>query len=755
MLKLLPPAVRIPLKLLASAGFATVTIILCVLVLAWSTLLGHWYDLPVLNYGIYGTWWFALLLLLLGINVVAATVVKLPWRRSQTGFLVVHAGIIVLLIGCWLSWEQGIEGQLGVAEGATFSVVTEDAKHFQLRIVDTRDGKEPKEKTIKIPFQSGPFNWSDYQHLGWFPWHLARRDRGTLYDQDGVKLEVLDYMSNSQMVPVPELVLRTQVAKTGMASMMKEGWGTGQSEFTLSARHVSSHGMLGGQAFTVGSHHQLPTGELVTFRLVESQAAVRAFLDDRPKVPFGPLGQVVLHVAGSQKSGSDSKATVYRFSLEEMIDQDIVKFGDTSLRAQVTQFIPEQMRVRLAVYDTKKPGVSPRILSLNAFQPNHDIQDPTGQVIGSFWFSPPDEDDKAEAKTEETDKAKPANKDPAADRFLEAIDRVSKKHPMIVFMPSKMSSAKVNQLLVVAELPRVDLIQGPDIEDAETTPSKHLKLSSKHLKLYVREWDGRQIVSAGSFDPHAKKIEWFASSRQPVRVKVIRFLPSASPGEMAQAIPYQKKALRLEQRAKVRLTVGKKEETFWLSERSSDTPSQWNKAMTVDDRSVSVALRRDEIELGFGVHLDDFTIEYSPGSTTPSRYTSQIDFVKLKAKSENNSKNHADKNNETADAYENDVSIEVNYPAPFRDPSSGRVYRFFQTSYRGPFRPGDPEFNQFVGGKQKRDTLYLSYFTVTSDPGRFWKYAGCFMIVFGIAIMYYMKAYFFRRFVSRMEEAEH
>lgn len=737
MMKTLPPVVRIPLKLLASAGFATVTIILCVFVLAWSTFLGRWYDLAVLNYGIYGSWWFALLLLLLGINVIAATIVKLPWRRSQTGFFVVHAGIIVLLIGCWLSWKQGIEGQLGIAEGATSSIVTEDTQHFRLRIVDVRDGGKPKEKTIEIPFLSGPFNWSDYQSLGWFPWHLAKRDRGTLYDHDGVKLEVLDYMADSKMVSVPELTLRTRSARSGMAGMMKESSDADRSEFTLTARRVSSHGMMGGREFTTGSHHQLPTGELVTFRLFKTPAAVHAFLEDRPKAPLGPLGQVVFRVAG--KSGSaDSKPAVYRFSLEKMIAEGIVPLGDTTLRTQVTQFLPGRMSVRLAIYDKAKPGVRPRILSLNAFQPNLDMQDPTGEVIGSFWFAPPDEEEKEVTENESADESKVGKpgEDPAAERFLAALGKITKEHPQVVMMTSEMPPAMVNQLLVIAGLPRMDLIQGPS------------------MKLYAREWDGKQVVSAGSLDPYTKKIEWFASSRQPVLVKVVQFIPSASPGEIAQSITYdpeKKKKFGVEQRAQVRLTVGEKVETFWLADLASEIPSQLSKTITDGDRSVMVALRRDEIELGFRVHLDDFTIEYSPGSKMPARYASLVDFVKQDQPSADHSKEDKDEDATADEVYEKDVLIEVNYPATFRDPSNGRVYRFFQTSYRGPFRPGDSVFEQFVGGRQNRNTLYLSYLTVTSDPGRFWKYAGCFMIVFGITIMYYMKAYFFRRFASRIK----
>lgn len=740
MLKSLPPVVRIPLRLLASAGFATVTILLCVLVLAWSTFLVGRYGLSATFYGVYGSWWFALLLLLLGITVVAAAVVKIPWRRSQTGFLVVHAGIIVLLIGCWLTWKQGIEGQLGVAEGATSSTVTENTQHFNIQIVDVTGEKD--EQTVRIPFRSGPFNWGDYSRLSWFPWHWAHRDRGVLYDHDGVKLEVLDYMADSEMVPVPELVLRTQPAGTSMAGMMGGADEEGSSELTLSVRSMSGHGMMGGTPITIGSQHQLPTGELVTFRLVETEAAVRSFLEDRPEAPWGPLGQIVFRVV----SGSDDlnrASGVFRFSLAEMIEKGTVAIGDTSLRVQVTQFTPARMQARLAIYDKEKPAVRPRIVSLNAFQPALNMQDPTGEVIGSFWFPAVDSDSQGASKV-----TGEADKNTQADEFFKTVQEIAQDHPEVI-VSEELSPPLVEQLLVIADLPRVDLIQGPGIETQKNEEAT--------LKLYVREWDGQKVTAAGSFDPKARKIEWFTGmgNRRPIQVKVVRFTPAPSPDEVVRPVPFEKKASRTQQRAQVRLTVGEKSDTFWLGDLSSDVPSQLSKSLVEGDRSVTVELRRDEVELGFGVHLDDFTVQYSPGSAMPLCYSSQVDFVKPASKSERESEQDSkEEAKPEAECYQEDVTIEVNYPAQFKDPSNGRLYRFFQTSYHGPIRPGEPAFEQFVGWKQKRDTLYFSYFTVTYDPGRFWKYAGCFMIILGIAIMYYMKAYFFRRFSSKMKETE-
>lgn len=66
---------------------------------------------------------------------------------------------------------------------------------------------------------------------------------------------------------------------------------------------------------------------------------------------------------------------------------------------------------------------------------------------------------------------------------------------------------------------------------------------------------------------------------------------------------------------------------------------------------------------------------------------------------------------ETSQVLEKDVMIEVNYPAQVKDPGDGRMYRFFQTGYHGPIRPGDPEFEQVVGGEaEARNALFLIFY---------------------------------------------
>lgn len=88
-----------------------------------------------------------------------------------------------------------------------------------------------------------------------------------------------------------------------------------------------------------------------------------------------------------------------------------------------------------------------------------------------------------------------------------------------------------------------------------------------------------------------------------------------------------------------------------------------------------------------------------------------------------------------------DVLITLNAPVDVSDPRTGRTYRLFQSSFAGPWRPGQPEFDQLVGKDRSRDQVYLSRLSVNDDPGRGLKYVGCLLIVAGIVVVYYLQVH--------------
>ncbi len=199
---------------MASLQLAVVLIAVDAGVVAWATFIERSCGAAAAHFAVYDSTWFTTINALLAVNVLCAVVARFPWNRRQTGFVVTHAGILVLLAGCLASQRCGVEAQLPIFEGHAAHRAYQDSYHFELEIspqstVATSASKAPPTEVISIPFVSGPFAWKQYQELAWFPWHLAYRSRGVLYDEDGVTLEVLDYR------PDPEPSARVRLTVNG------------------------------------------------------------------------------------------------------------------------------------------------------------------------------------------------------------------------------------------------------------------------------------------------------------------------------------------------------------------------------------------------------------------------------------------------------------------------------------------------------------------------------------------------------------
>lgn len=87
------------MQALGSLQLAVILLSIFVLVLIVGTMLESWYSAELAQELVYHAWWFSLLLFLLGVNIFFAAVKKWPWKKYQTGFLITHLGLLVMLTG--------------------------------------------------------------------------------------------------------------------------------------------------------------------------------------------------------------------------------------------------------------------------------------------------------------------------------------------------------------------------------------------------------------------------------------------------------------------------------------------------------------------------------------------------------------------------------------------------------------------------------------------------------------------------------
>jgi hypothetical protein len=227
-----PSLLRGLLKFVGSIWLSVIILFVLVVIMLWGTIVANKYGDTAAKFGIYGAWWFNALGLLLGVNSAASLVLRWPWKRQQLGFTLPHLGLIVLLVGCYISRYYGVEAVVTVIEGHSSNRAYQNysqkfelsgGQRFKLQVESSDTAK--RKTWIDVPFTSGPFNWQDYSNgsLSTLPWAVehsdqwvsrvllgierltwgqiwsqGRRDHpGILYEGDRIRLEVLDYLSNS------------------------------------------------------------------------------------------------------------------------------------------------------------------------------------------------------------------------------------------------------------------------------------------------------------------------------------------------------------------------------------------------------------------------------------------------------------------------------------------------------------------------------------------------------------------------------
>jgi hypothetical protein len=105
------------LRGVASLWLGALLLVLLLLAMACATVYESTHGTEQALHVFYRARWFHGLLFLLGLNILAAVVVRLPFTRSQVGFVLTHVGILAILLGALTTKFLGLEGQVGLAEG--------------------------------------------------------------------------------------------------------------------------------------------------------------------------------------------------------------------------------------------------------------------------------------------------------------------------------------------------------------------------------------------------------------------------------------------------------------------------------------------------------------------------------------------------------------------------------------------------------------------------------------------------------------
>lgn len=110
-------------RFMASLELAVLLILTIAVVLSAGTIYESKYNAAVAGQLVYRSWWMQILLWLFILNLAAAAMSRLPWRRHHIGFLVTHLGLIILLLGAWITQRAGVDGILALGLGEKGRIV--------------------------------------------------------------------------------------------------------------------------------------------------------------------------------------------------------------------------------------------------------------------------------------------------------------------------------------------------------------------------------------------------------------------------------------------------------------------------------------------------------------------------------------------------------------------------------------------------------------------------------------------------------
>jgi len=266
----------------ASLKLAVFTILMIATLLGIATFYEARYGMAAVQHLVFGSNVFMASMALLAVNVMSAALIRYPWKRKQTGFVVTHLGILTLLAGCLVSFRLSVDGRVSFRPGDShndIAMVSEcvqvsvGGKHWVLPGEFWSEAGYPSAARALLP------GWPEPKWIGPNPaFDLA----------EGVQLEVLDWL------PAAKIVRELSPDRNGTpaAEVRISGTAPGGAPVEDTVQIVLPRGETGLTKSLFGGLLE------VALWSTPSEADVAAFLAPPARQSLGELGMVTLHLGG-------------------------------------------------------------------------------------------------------------------------------------------------------------------------------------------------------------------------------------------------------------------------------------------------------------------------------------------------------------------------------------------------------------------------------------------------------------------------
>jgi len=564
-------------RFLASLKLAVFSLAALVATLAYATLFNSWYGLDAAQEWIYRTPGFAILLAFLGMNILCAALIRFPWKKRQTGFVITHAGLLTVLAGSFSCVRTADEGQVGMLEGDVKSELVRTG-HPVIRIREVDPHTQMHISDFDLPFHPGSFEWGPGtpQPKGLADQVLARVSLGLLGSADSYE-DVLTKPGDpfrfvvKEFLPAsaPAIARVADVNGAPMARLELHVKGPGMPKAQDGFRSEEDHWFATDRRFYRVARSQPPA--LIAFSYVDSPELVDDFLKPPP-------GNGAAGVARFRYQDRSGRSRVFDWALEGQQGKAVV-LPESDLSVTFAESIPTSDS-RL---DQSLGGEPIPVFKIQSGKDEPVTHIALANLPMFTNVIPP---------ADESGRAPP--------RPLAAI------HYMVPPTLDPQTNGRFGQIEVLA---------GPD-ESLYYRVFGRGKQTKGEFRAAGPVAKGKPIIAFGGVATMPMTISFQVDQYLPSAIEKHIYEPVVLPkGKMDEGIA----ACRAE------MTVGNHTQEVWLARSLSlDPPAP--RLVSFPEATYEVMYDVDRKPLGFDLKLDDFEVGFEPGTEQATKYVSQVEL---------------------------------------------------------------------------------------------------------------------------------
>lgn len=129
-------------RFLGSVRLTLALLLLLAVVTATATLIEAAHGTAYAQAVVYRAWWFEAILILLAVNMIVMFPLRWPFGRHQTGFVITHISVLIILAGAGITRYFGYEGVMTIREGSSSNFLYSREDHLEVRVGDASAHEE-------------------------------------------------------------------------------------------------------------------------------------------------------------------------------------------------------------------------------------------------------------------------------------------------------------------------------------------------------------------------------------------------------------------------------------------------------------------------------------------------------------------------------------------------------------------------------------------------------------------------------------